>query len=116
MLKIAFAEPKLPSAGTYAVAVSADRTLSPEALELDKKLGGALRRAMNASRFTGKRDETLAVLSPPDLGVQRVLLYGIGKAEELSDLRLQSVGAAIVTHLNQAGEAEATVSVGRLGG
>jgi leucyl aminopeptidase len=116
MLKIAFAEPKLPSVGTYAVAVSADRTLSPEALELDKKLGGALRRAMNASRFTGKRDETLAVLSPPDLGVQRVLLYGVGKAEELSDLRLQSVGAAILAHLNQAGEAEATVSVGRLGG
>ncbi len=116
MLKIAFAEPKLPSAGTYAVAVSADRTLSPEGLELDKKLGGALRRAMNASRFTGKRDEVLAVLSPHDLGVQRVLLYGVGKAEELSDLRLQGVGAAILAHLNQAGEAEATVSVGRLGG
>jgi len=116
MLKIAFAEPKMPSAGTYAVAVSAERSLSPEAIELDRSMSGALRRAMTASRFTGKRDEVLAVLAPAGLGVQRVLLYGVGKAEELSDLRLQGVGAAVLAHLNAAGEAEATVSIGRLGG
>ena len=116
MLKIAFAEPKMPTAGTYALAVSADRTLSPEAVDLDKKLSGALRRAMNATRFTGKRDEVLAVLAPAGIGLNRVLLYGVGKAEELSDLRLQGVGAAILAHLNAAGESEATVSIGRLGG
>lgn len=116
MLKIAFAEPKIPAAGTYAVAVSADRTLSPEAVELDKKLGGALRKAMTATRFTGKRDEVLPVLAPAGIGLQRVLLYGVGKAEELSDLRLQGVGAAILAHLNAVGETDAVVSVGRVGG
>ena len=116
MLKIAFAEPKLPAAGVYAVAASADRTLSPEAIELDKKLGGALRRAMNAGRFTGKRDEILSVPAPQGAGVSRVVLYGVGKAEELSDLRLQGVGAAVVAHLNANGDVEAAVSVGRLGG
>ncbi len=116
MLKIAFAEPKIPAAGTYAVAVSADRTLSPEAVELDKKLGGALRKAMTATRFTGKRDEILPVLAPAGIGLTRVLLYGVGKAEELSDLRLQGVGGAILAHLNSVGETEAVVSVGRVGG
>jgi leucyl aminopeptidase len=116
MLKIAFAEPKLPASGIYAVAASADRTLSPEAIELDKKLGGSLRRAMNASRFTGKRDETLSVPAPLGAGLTRVVLYGVGKAEELSDLRLQGIGAAIVAHLNANGDGEAAISVGRLGG
>ena len=79
-MKIAFAEPSRPKSGTIVVGVMEDRTLTPTGAALDKESGGAIKRAMESSRFTGRKDEVLAVLAPANLDVGRVLLIGLGKA------------------------------------
>jgi len=110
-MKIAFAEPKQPSSGTIVVGVLEDRKLTPTGTALDKETGGALKRAMAASRFTGRKDEVLGVLAPAKLEVGRVLLLGLGKAQALDAAAMQSLGGQIVAQLNSAGEKEAAVAL-----
>ncbi|PWC53163.1 leucyl aminopeptidase [Azospirillum sp. TSO22-1] len=110
-MKFSFAKPALPKAGTIVVTVLAERTLGRAARDLDQKTGGMLTRAMEASRFTGKKDETLAVLAPANLDAGRVLLLGLGKAEDIAPLALQSAGGTVVAALEKSGESEAHVFV-----
>ncbi len=54
-MKISFAEPALPAKGAVVVLVEAGKKLSPAAKELDKLTKGAVKRAIGASRFEGKK-------------------------------------------------------------
>ena len=102
-MKIAFAKPELPKGGTLAVAVMEDRKLGPTAAALDRKTKGAIARAIAASRFRGRPDDLLALLAPAGLDFDRLVLYGTGKPEKLSDLALQALGGRLNAHLNGAG-------------
>jgi leucyl aminopeptidase len=115
-MKIAFAEPSLPKSGAVVVGVQEGRKLSRSAERIDKETHGAVQRAIKASRFDGKKDETLALLAPPNLTASRVLLVGLGKAEGADARRLQDIGGTIVAQLNSAGEKEATVLLDDLDG
>ncbi|MBP2290344.1 leucyl aminopeptidase [Azospirillum rugosum] len=108
-MKFAFAKPALPKSGTVAVTVANERTLGAAGQDLDQKTGGALTRAMKASRFTGKKEETLAILAPAGVELDRILLVGVGKAEEVGDTALQSAGGALVAALDKSGESEVSV-------
>jgi leucyl aminopeptidase len=114
-MKITFAELRLPKSGTVAVAVMEDRKLSPTGAALDKQSGGALKRAMAASRFVGRGDETLAILAPAKLDLARVLLVGTGKAKADDRLGWQNRGGQIVGQLNGTGESMAAVAVDQPG-
>jgi leucyl aminopeptidase len=115
-MKIAFAEPGRPRTGTIVVGVLEDRKLTPAASALDKDTGGALKRAIAASRFTGRRDDMLGVLAPPRLPVGRVLLVGLGKAAALDAAALQALGGNVLAQLNGVGESEASVALDRIDG
>jgi leucyl aminopeptidase len=108
-MKINFAEPALPKSGAVIVGVMEESKLTPAAADLDKRMGGALRRAIAASRFTGKKDELLAVLAPANLELSRVVLAGLGKAKSIDATQMQNLGGALLAHLNSAGEKEASV-------
>jgi leucyl aminopeptidase len=110
-MKISFAAPRMPRSGTVVVAVMEDRKLSPHAAQIDKDSGGALRRAMEASRFTGKADETLMVLAPANLDISRVLLIGVGKPQVGERSARQNRGCAVLAALNAAGEQNASFFV-----
>ncbi len=112
-MNIVFSEPRRPKSGTIAVGVLEDRKLLPTGVALDKESGGALKRAMASSRFTGRKEEVLAIVAPPHLAVGRVLLMGLGKAQALDPVALQSLGGNIVAQLNGAGESEAAVVLDR---
>jgi leucyl aminopeptidase len=115
-MKISFAAPRMPRSGTVVCAVMEDRKLSPSADKLDKDSGGALRRAIGASRFTGKSDEVLAVLAPAKLDVARVLLVGVGKPRGGERGPWTNRGGVILAALNSAGEQKASVFVDVLKG
>jgi leucyl aminopeptidase len=110
-MKISFAAPRLPRSGTVVCAVMEDRKFSPGAQQIDKESGGALRRAIEVSRFTGKSDETLMVLAPPNLDVKRVLLIGVGKPRAVERTARQNRGGIILAALNAAGEQNAAIYV-----
>ncbi len=108
-MKFTFSKPEPPKAGAVVVPVLADKTLGASGQDLDQKTGGALTRAMNASRFTGRKDETLALLAPHGIEADRIVLLGLGKAGDLDALALQAAGGAIYAALEKSGEAEGSV-------
>ena len=109
-MKIAFAKPALPKGGAIAVPVLEGRNLGPTAAALDRRTKGALTRALKASRFEGKLEETLSVLAPHGLSCSRVVLVGFGKAEALDALAAQRIGGALVALLAQSGETDAALA------
>jgi len=110
-MKIAFAKPAAPNTGSYVVGVHEDRKLTAAAAALDKRTRGMLAAALAASRFRGRKGETLDILSPRGVSARRVVLLGLGKPADLGSLRLQRIGGALLAHLNRVGESTATVAV-----
>jgi len=106
-MKITFGETGVPKAGAAIAGVLEEGRFTPSAEELDRLSDGALRRAVAASRFTGKKDEILAVLAPAHLPLGRVLLVGLGKPASIDALQFQNLGGNLTAHLNSAGEKEA---------
>lgn len=115
-MKLGFTAPELPETGVIVVGVLDDRQLSASARALNDKLGGALVRAMEASRFKGKKDQHLSILAPAGIGCDRILLLGLGAAADLDALKLQGLGATIYVALALTGLAEAYVAVDQLEG
>jgi leucyl aminopeptidase len=111
-MKISFAEPDLPSSGAVVVGIWEGKALTPAARRLDDAADGAISRALSApSRFSGKKDELLPIIAPPRLSASRIVLAGLGKPESTDARSLQQLGGTLVTHLNGAGETEATVMI-----
>ncbi|MDZ5648496.1 leucyl aminopeptidase [Nitrospirillum sp. BR 11828] len=108
-MKIAYAQNALPQSGVLAITVSQGRGLGSLGAELDQKAGGALARAMEAGRYTGKADETLTLLAPAGTEYSRILLVGIGAAEKVTDLSAQSLGGTVAASLARAGDSDATL-------
>ena len=115
-MKITFADARLPKAGTLVVGVLEGKKLAPTAAELDKASGGAIARAIAATRFTGKKEETLALPSPGGLAYERVVLLGLGKPAALNALAMQRLGGVVVPALNAVGATAAAIAVEKIPG
>jgi leucyl aminopeptidase len=115
-MKINFVEPALPKTGSLVVGILEDRELTPTAADVDRQCGGALKRAMEFSRFRGKREQTLDVLVPQGLAIGRIVLLGLGKAAELDEGKAEAAGGVAVAHLNRVGEKTATIAIDKLTG
>ena len=111
-MKISFAEPDLPRSGAVVVGVWEGKVLTPAARRLDEATAGAISRAVAAaSRFSGKKDELLPIVGPPNLSASRIVLAGLGKPESPDSRSFQQLGGNLVAHLNGAGEEEATLMI-----
>src|SRR5215472_3956357 len=111
-MKISFAEPDQPHSRAVVVGVWDEGVLTPAAKRLDEATGGAIMRALSAARrFDGKRDELLPIVGPANLPVSRILLAGLGKPDLANARLFQQLGGNLITHLNTAGETEATVAI-----
>ena len=110
-MKIVFASPAPPDGGALVVGALEGRKLTSSAKALDKMLKGGLTRAVKASRFKGKKDESLTLLAPPGVKADRVYLVGLGKAADLDALRLQNIGGRIYAALGAKGHSTVSVAV-----
>jgi len=115
-MKVTFAKPGLPKAGCLAVGVLDTGILTPSAQTADAACGGALSRAIAAARFTGKADQTLSVVAPAGISVDSIVLVGLGKAEAIGPLRMESFGAAALAAAEKTRAAELTLAVDPLAG
>ncbi|MBE7637016.1 leucyl aminopeptidase [Sneathiella sp. P13V-1] len=102
-MKFAFTELSLPKRSSLAVPVFADNELSPTAMEVNELTGGALSRALETSRFKGKKGDYLEVLAPSGVEVSRVILLGFGEPEKLKLTDFENLGGSLVKKLNAAG-------------
>jgi leucyl aminopeptidase len=110
-MKPHFAKPELPKSGAVVVAVLEGRKLSPGAQLVDRASGGAIERAIAASRFKGAGEDALTVLAPAGLSASRVLLLGIGKPGKFDKQAAERFGARLAAQLQNSGEGEASVLV-----
>ena len=113
-MKFAFSEISLPKRGSLAVAIYADNAFSPTAEDVDKKTGGALTRALETSRFKGKKGDFLEIMAPNGLEVSRVILFGLGEVEKLGQTDMEALGGSLVKRLNTSGARSVTVILDEL--
>lgn len=110
-MKIVFAEPAKTPAGCVAVFATPERSLLGYGTALDKATKGALKRAMAASRFTGKKGQVLAVMAPAGLSADRVVIAGLGAGKEITKRSAEGAGGTIVADANGAGQKSLSVLV-----
>ena len=114
-MKIGYSEISVPETGTLIVGILAEGGLTPSATDFDGRMSGALAKAISASaRFSGKKNSLLALNAPAGLTVNRVLLVGLGKVEDIDALQMQALGGRVVSALNKFGETEAALVVDAL--
>ena len=99
-MQISFASPALPGTGALVVGVMEGGKLSASAQALDKKMSGGIARAIKGSRFTGKKGQSLTLMVPAGTKLDRLLLVGLGKPEEIDALALQALGDQIYKALS----------------
>lgn len=108
-MKISFADKAPAKSGTIVVMVEAGRKLTGAAQTLDQETGGAVGRAVQTGRFTGKKNQLLHIVAPANLSADRVTLAGIG--DGLDTLGFQDLGGTLLAALNAAGEKTAVIHV-----
>ncbi len=100
-MKISFVKPGLPVTGVVVVTAIAGGKLSASAAMLDKIAGGAIRRAILGSNFKGNKGQTLNLLAPAGGRLDRVMLVGLGKVIDITDLEMQKLGGRIYAGTQQ---------------
>ena len=108
-MKISFADATLGKTGALALIVSEGAAPSGLAGDLDKKTGGAVKRAMKAASFTGKSGSVLDLIAPHGVGFSRVILMGAGKSADITATGMENIGGELIGKLEKAKEASATV-------
>src|SRR5215472_17377427 len=108
-MKVEFSALPKAFTGNLAAFVGADKQLLASAKALDDGSGGAVARAMSASRFTGSKAKTLPVLGLPS--VSRLLLLGIGTVRALDARTAEHLGALVVKDGNEAGQKSVSIII-----
>lgn len=86
---------KAPKKNSVTVYLASEgSTLSKPAQVFDQASGGLITRAMKATKFTGKRDQTLDLVSPTK-DQDRVIIYGLGDLSKLKPLDFEMIGGSI---------------------
>ena len=96
--------------GNVAVFVAADKQLLASAQAVDKEVGGTIVRAIDASRFTGAKGQSLTLLGQSG-GIARLSLLGVGKSRELDARAAEALGGTIAAEANASGQKAVTVVV-----
>jgi len=103
----ALAQAQVAGYETPLLAIALGRAKLPQSLDaLDKGTGGAVGRVFSSGDFVGKRDE-LAVLYPTGPAA-RVLLVGLGKAEEIDRAAIRRAAAVAAKRARSIGVPRAT--------
>jgi leucyl aminopeptidase len=111
MLDISFVKPALPRGGALVLPMAEESGLGGLASDLDAMAGGAVKRALAAAEFKGRKGQSCIVWAPlPDgqAGPTRIVALGLGKAAELSAEAAEAAGGAALPLVRS--EREATVA------
>jgi leucyl aminopeptidase len=105
-MKISFAKPAPATDGALVATIFEGRELSATARRLDDESGGTISRAIAASRFEGKKDQTLLLLAPAGLSLKKLLLIGLGKGKDVDARQAEAAGGTAIGQLQSSGDAE----------
>lgn len=94
-------EGKTKAKHAIVVAVTDDLKLGANAAALDKKLTGAISRAMKSAKFEGKKGQVVSLLGVDGLSGDRLTVIGLGAEKDLDALAYQAVGGKISSYLGR---------------
>ncbi|TCK05641.1 leucyl aminopeptidase [Marinobacterium mangrovicola] len=93
------------------VGVEAEGKLSPSAAALDKASSGYISELVENGDITGKAGELITLFKLPGLKARRVMVLGLGKADERKDRHYRKLATALTGGLKKAGVASAVISL-----
>ncbi len=109
-MKITFSDSReMLREGCLVAAIVKDGELPAALQELDERSGGQLSRAMKAASFDGAEGSVVDIPAPHGLELDRVLLVGAGKAEDLDAWGVECLGGRMAGALMERKQTEASV-------
>lgn len=105
-MEVSFAAPESAAAAIIALAFE-DEELIAGAGALDEATSGAVKRAMTASRVSGKAGESVELLAPQGVEAERIVVLGAGKRAAFDGEAAERAGAAAVRAVLTSGAASA---------
>ena len=110
---LSFVKHAVPGSGTAVILVDETLALGPTAKALDDKAGGLVARAAAAAAFKGKGRKVLDIVAPAGLDLDRLLVVGLGKLDDLGEQDWWKLGGAVMAKLSGASVSAATVVLER---
>lgn len=110
-MNVTFADFSLPKTGAVAVFAAEGKPLSGRAAEIDKKTGGALKRAMKGAEFKGTKGQMIDLIAPKGISAARVVLVGLGKPEKVTATTYETLGGSLVGHLDKTADKTVAVAI-----
>ncbi|HEY7689282.1 MAG TPA: leucyl aminopeptidase [Dongiaceae bacterium] len=110
-MKTSFAKPGTAAPGAVAVGIYHGLQQSGAARRLDRQSGGALSRALAASRFRGQIGDILTVAPPRAIKARSLILVGLGKMAALDGLAAERAAGALAAHVLATGETDLAIEV-----
>jgi len=108
-MNVKFSKTALPRTGTVIVFAAEGLELAESAQDLDLATAGQISRASKVADFTGKRDAILDIMAPNNSDLERIVLIGIGKPDDLTSYDAEKLGGKICGKLLQAKAAKAEI-------
>ena len=108
-MKIDFLDRGLATEGTLVIGVFEGKKLQGIAADVDKKTGGSLSRAISTKDFKGKKDEAIRLIAPNGLKINEIILFGLGKENDIAPLSLEELGAKVTASLEKCKDKSAFV-------
>ena len=107
-MKVEFSAFPKAFSGNVAAFVAADKQLLATAQSINTD--GIVARAIDASRFTGAKGQSLTVLGQAG-NIARLTLLGVGKNRELDARAAEALGGILAAEANAAGQKAVSVAV-----
>ncbi|WGF86917.1 leucyl aminopeptidase [Marinivivus vitaminiproducens] len=114
MIPIRFAAGDLPKHGVLAVPILDGAALGSAASDLDRVTGGQISRALKVSGGELKRGDILDVLAPANTGLDRIVLFGLGKTADATRLDREKAGAGLAAKVGRLRVASITLGLAGL--
>src|SRR5262245_19665550 len=70
--------------------------LGSKARELETKSASAVSKAAGAAEFKGKYKSSIEILAPAKLGIDRLIVSGLGKVPTLNEQQFLDLGGAVI--------------------
>ena len=115
-MRIEFAAPPPPEAGTLVVLAPLGGELGASARALDQRAGGAVTRAVQTAGESFKRGQAIDLLYPAGLGLERLVVLALGRPDDARPLELEALGGSLAIKLKALRVADANVAIEAVAG
>jgi leucyl aminopeptidase len=110
---ISFVRATVPTDGVAVLFVDADNTAGRIGQALIEASGGTLARAIKTTEYKGKAQSLLDVIAPGGSELDRILVFGMGVADEIDATSMLKLGGAVMGKLRDIKARNATIVLER---